>query len=150
MTEESYKRALAAFREECGKWLDELLNRCGGDREKASAELCQVMNDAFHAPRETVTEIAPGFDPEKIESVIKFLSRTCGYRFCVSDPVDRDKVSNEWVLKKKLHGKISELTVQLLEDEYLFVCSPTDGWGLAAFSADTLERAIVGWAEGRM
>ncbi len=150
MSEESYERAFAVFHEECEKWLEELPIRCGGDREKAVAELCQVMNDAFHAPCETVTEIAPGFDPEKIESVIKSLCRTCGFRFCVSDQVDRDRVSNEWVLKKTLHEKISKLTVQLFSDKSLFVCSWTDDWGLTAFSFNTLVDTIIGWAEGRM
>ena len=145
-----YEQALDLFNEECEKWCSELLTRCNNDYEMAITELCQTMHNAFHTTSDRINEINIRLVASKIEQIVMSAGRFFDYQYSSSKRFDKNNVLNEWILRKRFGSKFSELTIQLCTENYIHVCSWTENWNLFAFNYETLESAIVSWADGHM
>ena len=150
MSEVLFNQALILFRGECEKWCSELLANCNDDYCLATEKLCEAMYHTFSTPPERIKKVATYLNASRIEEIISSNRKVGKYRYASSTPYNKNEVSDEWVLAKKIQGERSELTIQLCSENYIHIDSPTDSWNLIAYSYSTLENVIMGWAEGLM
>lgn len=137
------------FHKELDRWITDLLNDCHGDYYAAVSELCQVMCEKFHTPPKKLKDVAKYLDENLIEHIIVSLSKEFDFKYSrVSHPTN--DIKNEWLLIKKKHGYRSELSIQLFTENYIHICSGTDGWNLFAYAYHILESAINSWVNGCM
>ncbi|MBP5780315.1 MAG: hypothetical protein J6X34_03660 [Clostridia bacterium] len=137
------------FHKELDRWITDLLNDCHGDYNAAVSELCQVMSEKFHTPSGKLKDVAIYLDANLIEHIIVSLSKELDFKYSRISQSAND-IKKEWILIKKKHGNRSILSIQLCTENYIHICSETEGWNLFAYSYRILENAISSWVNGCM
>lgn len=131
-------------------WSDDIRDNIKNEKDLESAieKICEAATK-FGADISQISQLLSYIDAKRIEEIIESLKKKLGFAISKTKTLDND-IKAEWILRKKLRGKTSELTIQLYADNHIHVCSWTDDWNLLAYGYNTLKSAIISWAEGRM
>ena len=146
--EKAYERALEIFDKESQRWRNTmLLERRRGNYEKAIAQLCHVMRSVFWTPVETLSTLPVYLNADRMEEIIADLSKKYAFRYSRVADIGED-VSHEWLLRKRLYGRTSYMTVQFCKERYIHIHGDTDSWNTITHDYYDLEAFISSWAEG--
>lgn len=129
-------------------WCDRIENDITDEKdfEVALESICEKAR-SFGASLLELSNFLYYIDADRIEGIIEKQKEEQSFSVSKTKELG-DSLKAEWVLQKEIHGKMSELIIQLAPENYIRVYSLTEDWNLFVFGYQALESAIVFWAEG--